>query len=348
MGTQDTWKASVEWAPVSDVTLRAVYSRATRAPNVFELFQAGDSNAPTVDDPCAWILPDGSSQYGGGGPPPNIRAICTLQGLPAAVPITQSNSQIDELQVGNQDLKEETAKTWSYGFVVQPRWVENLTFTVDYFDIQIDDYIDRIFGGTDGLISACFGSGVTTLAQYNTDPACKYVERTASDELFDTLPLGNVAKLETNGVEAEMDYAYDFGDIGQFSVRGILNYIGEWKLGGQNFAGESTFDHGTIPDISSTVQLNWNWRDLRAGLTWQHIDAVKDSGGSDFHVPSMDYFDLGGGYQFTETLTVNVLVGNLLDNTPPLVLNGVTNSNTDNTVYDGIGRYYTMSAKMKF
>ena len=353
VGKQTTWKAGLEWAPVADITVRTIYNQASRAPNVFELFQAGDSNAPTVDDPCAWVLADGSAQYDPDGvtptaPPPEIAAICALQGLPPAFQITQPNSQIDEIQVGNPDLKEETAKTWSFGIVLQPRWVEDLTVTVDYFDITIDDYIDRVFGGTDGLISACFSSGVTTQLEYDASPSCSLVERTASDELFDTLPLSNVAKLETSGIEAEVNYLHDFGQIGQLTVRGNLNYVNSWKLGGQEFAGDSTFDHLTIPEIASTVQVNWDWQDLRAGLTWHHIGSVTDVGGCDCSVDAQDYFDLGGGYQVTEMLNVNLLIGNLFDNDPPDVLNGVTNTNTDNAVYDGIGRYFTMSATMKF
>jgi len=355
VGSQTTWKLGGEWAPVSDVTFRTIYNQATRAPNVFELFQAGDSNAPTVDDPCATITADGVAQYDPSGdglvptaPPPEIAAICTLQGLPDNVAITQPNSQIDELQVGNQNLKEETAKTWSYGVVLQPRWVENFSVTIDYFDIKIDDYIDRVFGGTNGLVSACFASGITTQAEYDASPSCSLIERTASDELFTTLPLGNVSKLETSGVEAAANYSYDFGQIGMLTVNGILNYVSTWKLDGEEFAGESTFDHGTIPEISTNVLFRWDWQDLQVGLNWQHIDSVTDVGGSEEKVDAQDYFDLRTGYQVSEMLNVNLVIANLFNNEPPDVLNGYTNSNTDNTLYDGLGRYYTLSATLKF
>src|SRR5207253_8923165 len=39
---------------------------------------------------------------------------------------------------GNPNLKPETAKTYTAGFVFQPRPVPNLSFTIDYFHITVD------------------------------------------------------------------------------------------------------------------------------------------------------------------------------------------------------------------
>ena len=71
------------------------------------------------------------------------------------------------------------------------------------------------------------------------------------------------------------------------------------------------------------------------------------------NIPRYDYFDLtlsqSVGDHFDLTLTVN----NLLDKDPPLVGSGVggtsfNNGNTFPTVYDPVGRYFTIGARLKF
>jgi hypothetical protein len=41
-------------------------------------------------------------------------------------------------------------------------------------------------------------------------------------------------------------------------------------------------------------------------------------------------------------------VSNLLDEDPPVILTGFTNTNTDNTTYDGIGRRFFVGLKFGF
>jgi iron complex outermembrane receptor protein len=64
VGNVDTYKIGGEWAPADWLRFRAMFNEATRAPNVFELFQAGDQGFVTTQDPCndnnADGLPDGA------------------------------------------------------------------------------------------------------------------------------------------------------------------------------------------------------------------------------------------------------------------------------------------------
>ena len=52
VGTVDSWKAGTTWAPIDDVRFRAVYSVATRAPSIGELFAGANQTFETVPDPC--------------------------------------------------------------------------------------------------------------------------------------------------------------------------------------------------------------------------------------------------------------------------------------------------------
>src|ERR1700731_941172 len=66
----NTYKIGIEWAPVSDVRLRASFNRAVRAPNLQELYQPQHVALDTGSDICV-----GTKQ---------TLAACELAGLTAA------------------------------------------------------------------------------------------------------------------------------------------------------------------------------------------------------------------------------------------------------------------------
>ena len=49
---------------------------------------------------------------------------------------------------GNPDLGEESAETFTIGFVYTPAAIEGLSVTLDYFDITIEDAIDNFTAQT--------------------------------------------------------------------------------------------------------------------------------------------------------------------------------------------------------
>ncbi|HEX2763283.1 MAG TPA: TonB-dependent receptor [Allosphingosinicella sp.] len=70
-------------------------------------------------------------------------------------------------------------------------------------------------------------------------------------------------------------------------------------------------------------------------------------------IPAFDYFDLGVRFDVSEDFEMGLLVENLFDKKPPLVGSGVggtafNNGNTFPTVYDAIGRTFTVSGRLKF
>ncbi len=70
-------------------------------------------------------------------------------------------------------------------------------------------------------------------------------------------------------------------------------------------------------------------------------------------IPRYDYFDLSLRQSVGEHLDFTLTVDNLFDKKPPLVGSGVggtsfNNGNTFPTVYDVIGRYFTVGARLKF
>ena len=121
-GSVGTWKVGATYSPISDIKFRAAYSHDIRAPNMQDLFQAGDSLSTTV------ILPANS---------------------PAPGP-----ADISQVTRGNPDLKPEKANTLTAGVVVRPGFLPGFSASVDYWDIKLKDAIGSV--GRQSIIDFCY------------------------------------------------------------------------------------------------------------------------------------------------------------------------------------------------
>jgi outer membrane receptor protein involved in Fe transport len=355
VGNLTTYTGRLEWKPIDALRVRGTYSKASRAPSVFELFEAGDTSFPTVDDPCARVLATGDEQ----DVPPAVQAICRLQGLSSGSLSGQSNSQIQTSLVGNTKLNEETAKSYTFGLVFQPDFVRNLSATVDYFHINVENYVDRLAGGIVGEITNCFASGVTTAAGYAADPFCSQLSRSASGELLAVQPYVNAGSLLTSGLDFAVNYAFELEQIGLPASAGRLTWrfdaqrLHSYNFNGSEFAGLTSGDKGTLPKNRGNLRLVYERGAFQSSLNWQyigHVDEGNPGDPPDALVPheAISYFDLFGRYAFTEKVELAAGVTNLFDKQPPIILTGFTATNTDNTTYDGIGRRYFVSTRIRF
>ena len=131
----NTFKGGLEWAPTSDVKFRGSYNRAVRAPNLQELFQQRIVGLDGSIDPCA---------TSSGAAPTASPAQCARTGVTAAQYgkiVGNSAGQYNGLIGGNPQLKPEQSDTMSFGFVVTPSFVPNLSMTFDYFNIHVKNVI---------------------------------------------------------------------------------------------------------------------------------------------------------------------------------------------------------------
>jgi len=108
-GQAEVWKMGLNWAVNDEIRFRSTYSRDFRAPNLDELFAAPvrGSGAVVID-----------------------RA-------------TGQNVAINSLTGGNILLKPEKAYTKTAGFVYRPDFIPNLSFSADYYNININQRPQR-------------------------------------------------------------------------------------------------------------------------------------------------------------------------------------------------------------
>jgi iron complex outermembrane receptor protein len=204
-----TWKIGGQWQPVPDFKLRGNYQRAVRAPNIGELFFPVTTGLTNLgQDPCAGANPLGNAE---------LRAVCIAQGAPSATIGTISNptaGQANQTSGGNPLLQPEKADSWTVGVVLQPRMINGLSLTVDYYNIKIDGAIGAPTPGD--LISACFGPSPTSPpAGASQTAACQSIRRNPITGGLDGDPAttpglfavqSNLGSLETDGVDVGASY----------------------------------------------------------------------------------------------------------------------------------------------
>jgi len=349
---------------VRQARLRGSYQRAVRHANIIELFQAQGTNLFELSqDPC-------------GASPTATLAQCARTGITAAqygsALITNPAGQYNFLQGGNADLKPETANTYTVGVVLTP--LRNLTATVDYWSIKIDDAIGTPPPGT--ILNQCLNSG-----QF-----CNLVQRDANGTLW--LPGGgriiatnqNLALYFVRGWDFSASYSQRLGAMGGLGLNWLSSYTAHWEY--EPFKGLGRFDcaglYGGLECGNTQSAPNPKWRhkvrgtwltpwNLDLALTWRHIDAVSHIGTSgnpllndpsvpatDAHLPSRDYFDVAFMWTINKTFSLRGGVNNIFDKDPPIVSNANSgpaiggNGGTFPQTYDALGRLVFMNLTMKF
>lgn len=211
VGSTLTWKAGGSWTPVEDIRFRGTYSVAVRAPNIDELFSPAQGAFFRPIDPCDQSEIDALIAAGDARGP--VRAAnCAADGIPVGFSDPLSARFVGEI-AGNPDLEEETAKTFTVGTVIQPRWVPGFSLTVDYWSIRITNAITS--PAAQDVVDSCYDS-----ASFPDSPFCALFRRnddatSPQFQGFNFLRLQelNIAALETAGIDFAARYNFDVADF---------------------------------------------------------------------------------------------------------------------------------------
>jgi iron complex outermembrane recepter protein len=273
VGSTATYKFDAVYAPVRDVSFRGTYSQSVRAPNINELFAPLSGTFAFITDPCDIENRDeGTSTRAA-----NCQAVLAGLGLtpdeianfsPSSDP-EQSTSRLG-LTGGNPGLQEETAKTWTAGVVLRPRFVPGLSLALDGYDIKIRDTINT-FTATQAF-ELCVDQ--PTLENVfcpltSRDPATGFANG------FTVTPQ-NVARFLVRGADLTVNYRFSPApDLGTFNLRLVgghldrLTFINSPGAEPDENAGE--LDPLSAPKWIGTADLTWT-RDaltVNYGLAWQ-------------------------------------------------------------------------------
>lgn len=197
------------WSPIEDIRLRGTYSRAVRAPNISELFAPPQAAFFRPFDPCAQAEIDKLKAAGD----PNVQNRinnCRADGIPEGF-VDPLSARFAGTIAGNPNLREETADTYTFGVVLQPRFIPGLALTADYYHIRIDDAISTV--SAQDVVDNCYDSSTfpnefCNSFTRNRDPS------SAQFLGFTSLNLTtiNFVRIETAGVDASLSYNTAIGE----------------------------------------------------------------------------------------------------------------------------------------
>ena len=370
-GNDETYKYGFSWRPFDQLMVRVMQQRAARAPNVGELAApkvTGLDNAAL--DPCSV---DNAANI-----TPELRALCISTGM--------TNAQVGTVEnvVSNQingffgtDLanlpKPEQADTTTIGFVWTPNFggetFKNFTLTADYYDIKINDVIGNFTAQE--VLDGCYKYGQTDQCAKIVRQFGTLTEDGSGAELLTT----NLDYIQAEGIEVAFGFGIDLGGYGNLDITGNVNhYLTQESQSSKltpvldclGLYGNSCGN--PLPENKWIQRTTWSLGMFDVSYLWHHLDGVKieavqanDPGSGapieTYHkfqsISAYDYFDLYVGAQLWENVRLDFGVSNVADKSPPVVGNeaGTTSSNSGNTfpsVYDPVGRTYTVGINVKF
>jgi iron complex outermembrane recepter protein len=359
VGQVSTWNLRLSYSPNDDFRFRGVYSKATRAPNLSELYQGAAQTFPTgVTDPCEGLTPASTGAIAAAckAIPSVASAIASPGGLVYSLIDTQN---ITGYNSGNTHLNPETAKTYTLGLVYTPQALHGFSATVDYYSIKIDDAIGSVDIPT--LISQCLLTGQPTY--------CSSVFRGASGKIVRVdQSVVNTATLDTAGIDVEARYRFGLPEKWGDGLSVALNYNYLQKLDVVNEAGAPVVHYrgqiaeapgGTVlpggPTNRATLALQYDGYGLTAGWTVRYQGPMKDqvdpanvskAQAPYNNVAAYTYHDLQLSYKLPIEVKTKLYGGvrNVFDKKPPFLPSGMqtelTGVETAASSYDAIGRQW--------
>ncbi|RJF94217.1 TonB-dependent receptor plug domain-containing protein [Sphingomonas cavernae] len=305
-----SWKVGATSRLFDSLLLRAVRSRDIRSPSITELFTTRTTNIQPVTDPFNGNQVVTVFRYGGGNP----------------------------------DLVPEIAHTTTIGGSFSPKFIPGFSLSIDYYRIDIDKVIGSL--SAQDIVTQCF-RGNTGL--------CDQIVRDSTGAITTVFATNlNLASYKTRGVDFEASYQLPLDTVGaglpgSLRFRALATYVDTLLIND----GVNTYDRaGDVGDNAAFTTPKWRGT---GSITYQSEDVNVDMrmryvGGGNYNslqpivnnrINSRTYFDLGAQFNIAERFTLTATVNNLFDRDPPPIA-------YSSAIYDVMGRYFQVGAKVRF
>jgi iron complex outermembrane recepter protein len=349
-GDQQSWKTGLDWAVIEPFRMRATFSQDVRAATMGEKFDRTGGFTPPLMD------------FG-------------ITPTPATYTATQFSN-------GTPDIQPEQAKTSTFGVVYQPKSIQGLSVSVDWYSVIIEDNIQQ--AGAQTVVTGCYQQSDPFLCSLITrggppsleNPAINYISLVG-------VPYFNQARVEAKGVDYEVNYRKDvdwFGGGESIGVRFLGSFLDERT--DINAAGVRTPLEGTfgvvpapssgLPERSAVLSGNYNRGPLSLSLVARYASAMiiqrtwntGTTGGAapalwdiaDNEVGAETVVDARFGYRFDTAdgdVDLYFNVNDLFDTEPEDFFTAPYSSNVTagtglNVTGENRGRRYTLGVRMSF
>ena len=252
---------------------------------------------------------------------------------------------------GNEDVKEETSTSTTVGIVYQPEFVEGLSITVDYWNIELEDAISTI--DAQEILDRCVDSESGIDNQFcnliTRNPANSEITRIQNSVL-------NVAGRDVEGIDFEIGYDFDLfgGEMSTTLLGTRLLKFREFPF--QDNTEQFIDNEGTagFADLEGSLRLRYTHGDWTVTSSTRYMDEVFLYTPQDFErnpnpsdlLTFTTYVktDMTVGYEFENGIGVSFGIENLFDRELP---RGTRGTGESSATYDNIGRFYHMTFSYK-
>jgi iron complex outermembrane receptor protein len=375
-GGVTTWKADLDWKPISQVLVRGGYAKAIRAPSLGELFAptvTGNLNigsGPAAGDPCAV-----GSSFRSSANASQVAALCQAQGVPASLypTYTYGVDSVHGTSGGNPNLTPETAETFSIGSVWSPHFdaplMHKFQLSVDYYHIAISNAVGSL--SLTDILPRCFNSdGISNPGYSASNIYCQQIVRdhNTGDIVLGHEGLLNLASYKTDGIDTEIDWGFGLDALGlpersgSFTLNSLISYVHTFNV--SSLPGSPVLDFaGSIGNTEVSPEMaHPHWKantafgyaigPVTTALHWRYIAAMKhqdvvvDPASTTPGVGTYNYFDIDAHWAVINHVDLTAGLTNIANKAPPFVSGQPLT--TDTATYDIIGRTYYVGFKAKF
>lgn len=350
-GDDSVYKVGLNWSVTNDLRLRATYGTSFRAPTLIDVFSGGTVSFQFIDDPCdADVLVDENNA--------NRIANCTAA---VGVGFQQSAPQLavlggGDLADGTFDLRPEEATTYTVGLIYQPSFLAGLRLSLDYWSIEVTNFIDTVDVETE-ILDVCYDS-----LNLSAPECAQGFYRTGTGQLAGLVqtPINRPSPLETAGLDWAADWMFSaFGGAVTLDHQGT--YITDYNIapGVGNYASNS----GITPVAEYRLNFGAKYEigPVGFGIRARYIPYIEDTraafdgtngpadnpvnyDGIDEHLE----FDLRFHYDPSNSTRILFGVNNVTGEDPPYAFN--TGNNTVPGLYGSaiVGRYFFARLTQRF
>ena len=306
-------KLGLRYQPMKSLLLRATASEAFRAPSLFE-------TSPAQQTSFAFSIQD-----------PTLCAVISATNPDCAIDVRR-------VQQGNPNLKPETSRAYTLGFVVEPN--NDMSLSLDGWYIKRRNEIGAF---TDQLLINLFANNPNIVVR---DVAGHIVQ-------LNQVPV-QLNATQTWGIDTELSMRSDLGTMGRLTSKLGYSYVGSYKF--------STLDDNgqpTVAEFNGTYnqprwRANWDFALSRGDFEYSlggYMVAGYDGLGTiaNYGVASMHIWNAGISYKGLKNLTIGFQVSNLFDQGPRFNDETSGSSAGYNTQFgDPMGRFFKISMNYKF